>query len=146
MRYFPLMRRLHRCTVLCVGVLLLAAPGAFACGELGAMATSRCPMADAMTDAMAEMSESMGSTMGSTGTSKCHDSGQMSNDCCEVRSAPEPMQARSFEIAKLLVSLEATDLQGVSPLTPAALPRATPADDFRLHGLGRYTLFSSFLL
>ncbi|MCH7665210.1 MAG: hypothetical protein IH936_04685 [Acidobacteria bacterium] len=137
------MRRLNRFTVVCVGVLLLAAPAAFACGELGSMATSRCPMVDAM----AEISESIGSATGSTGTSICHDSGQMSNDCCDARSAPEPMQARSFESVKLLVSLEATDLQVVAPLAPAALPHATPAADaFHLHDLGRYTLFSSFLL
>ena len=125
------MRHLNRFTVLCVAVLLLAAPSAFACGELGAMLTSPCPMA--------EMSQSRG-------TSPCHDANQMAEDCCNIQSAPESMQALSFESVKLLVSLEVTDLQVVAPLAPAAMPHATPADAFRLHDLGRYTLFSSFLL
>lgn len=124
------MRRLSRFTALCIGVLLLAAPAAFACGDLGAMMTSQCPMAEVLR---------------SPDTSMCHDSGQISNDCCDVRSAPEPMQALSFESAKLLTALEVTDLQVVA--LPAALPpHSTPADAFRLHDLGRYTLFSSFLL
>jgi hypothetical protein len=127
----PPMRRLNRLAALCVGVLLLAAPAAWACGELGAM-TSQCPMP--------EMTESMG-------TSMCHDDGQMSEDCCDLTSAPEPMQASSFESAKLLTALEVTDLQVVAPPAPAVLPRhSTSADAFRPPDLGRYTLFSSFLL
>lgn len=134
------MRRSNRFTALCVGVLLLAAPAVFACGELGAMTTSNC----SMSEAMGEMSESMSSTMG---TAICHDSDQMSDDCCDVRSAPEPMEALSFESARLLTVLEATELRvAVSP-APAAVPlRAPSADAFRLHELGRYTLFSSFLI
>jgi hypothetical protein len=116
-------------------VLLLAAPAAWACGEFGATVTSKCPMAE-----MSEMS-------GSMGTSICHDNGQMSKDCCDVRSAPELTQALSFESAKLLTALEVTDLQVVAPIAPAALPpHSTPADASCLHDLGRYTLFSSFLL
>ena len=131
------MRRLNRFTALGVGVLLLAAPAAFACGELGAMA-SGCPMAE-----MAEMAE----MTGSMGISKCHDSGPISEDCCDVRSAPEPTQALSFESLKLLTALEVTDLQVEALPALAGLPRQSmPADAFRLHELGRYTLFSSFLL
>jgi hypothetical protein len=128
------MRRLTRLTALCVGVLLLAAPAAFACGELGTM-TSRCPMAE-----MADMS-------GSMGTSICHDSGQMSKDCCGLPSTPEPIKALSFEGAKLLTALEVTDLEVAAPLTPPGPPpHSTPVDAFHLHDLGRYTLFSSLLL
>lgn len=130
------MTSLTRFTALCVGMLLLAVPAAFACGELSAM-TSQCPMAE-----MAEMGE----MPGSTGTSICHDGGQMTEDCCDMRSAPEPMQALSYESAKLLTALEVTDLQLVAPIAPAAPPHSTPPDGFRLHDLGRYTLFSSFLL
>ncbi len=128
------MRRLTRLTALCVGVLLLAAPAAWACGEFGGTVTSKCPMAE-----MSEMS-------GSMGTSICHGNGQMSKDCCDVRSAPEPTQALSFESAKFLTALEVTDLQVVAPLAAALPLHSTPEDAFRLHDLGRYTLFSSFLL
>ncbi len=128
------MSRLAHYTALCVGVLLLAAPAAFACGEVGAM-TSQCPMGE------------MGEMPGPMGTSICHGSGQMSEDCCDIRSAPEPMQALSYESAKLLTALQVIDLQVVVPLAPAALaPHPTSADAFRPPDLGRYTLFSSFLL
>ena len=126
------MRRLSHLTALCVGMLLLAAPAAWACGELGGMA-SGCPMSGEMQAPMA--------------TSMCHDCGQMSKDCCEVRSAPEPVPALSFESAKMLAALEVTDLQIGALTAPVARPSPTPlADSFRLHDLGRYTLFSSFLL
>lgn len=128
------MTSLTRFIALCVGMLLLAVPAAFACGELGAMSPD-CPMAE------------MGEMPGQTGTSICHGSGQMSEDCCDIRSAPEPMQALSYESAKLLTALQVVDLPVVAPIAPAAMPlHSTPADAFRLHDLGRYTLFSSFLL
>jgi len=124
------MKHLIRLTALCVGLLLLAAPVVWACGEFSAM-TPQCPMTE-MTDTM--------------GTSMCHDAGQMS-DCCDVTSAPEPMQALSVESAKLLMALEVTDLQVAAALAPAALLlRSMSAEAFRQHDLGRYTLFSSFLL
>ncbi len=95
---------------------------------------------------MAEMT-AMGEMPSPMGTSICHGNGQMSKDCCDVRSAPEPTQALSFKSAKLLTALEVTDLLVVVPVAPTALPpHSTPADAFRLHDLGRYTLFSSFLL
>lgn len=134
------MRSLNRLTALCVGVLLLAAPAAFACGELGAMVMSQCPMADAPMNATAEMSHS-------ADTSMCHKAGAMAKDCCDARPAPEPMQAMSFETAKLLAALEVTDPRMMAVAAPACLrPHSTPADALRLHDLGRYTLFSSFLL
>ena len=124
------MQRLICLTALIVGVMLLAAPAAWTCGELGAMAP-RCPMT--------EMAESMG-------TSPCHSSDRMSKDCCDMRSDPEPIGVLSIEGVKLLRTLHAIDPQVVEP-APAALPSlSTHADAFRLHDLGRYTLFSSFLL
>ncbi len=123
------MRRLNRLIALCVGALLLAAPAAWACGELGAM-TPQCPMT---------------AMQGSTGTSMCHDGGRMSEDCCDFASASEPMQALSVDNAKLLMAPEVTDLRVVAPLAPAALPPHS-ADALRPPDLGRYTLFSSFLL
>jgi hypothetical protein len=137
------MRSLNRFTALGVGVLLLAAPAASACGDLGVMIPG-CPMAE-----MAEMPEmsQMAEMAGSTGRSPCHSAGEVGDDCCKVRSAPEPTQALSFASAKLLTVLEVTDLQVVAPLAPAAQPpHFTPADASRLHDLGRYTLFSAFLL
>lgn len=126
------MRRLNRYIALCVGALLFAAPAAFACGEIVAM-TSQCSMAE-----MPEMAESMG-------TSSCHDSGQMTLGCCDIRSALDPVQALSFQSARLLTALDATDLRAVVPL--AALPlHLTSVDAFGKSDLERYTLFSSFLL
>ena len=85
--------------------------------------------------------------MQSMETSNCHSSGEMSMDCCSARSAPEPMRTLSVGSARLLTVLVATDYDVVAQLTPAGLPpHSTSADAFRLHGLGRYTLFSSFLL
>ncbi len=131
------MRRLNRFTALCVGVLLLAAPSAFACGELGAMMPSQCSMAEKIE--MAETAE--------TCTSMCHDGGQMSADCCDVRSAPEPIPALSVESVKLLTALEVTAVQIVAlPASAVLLRQFAPAHAFRLHELGRYTLFSSFLI
>ena len=133
------MRRLIRLTALALGVLLLAAPAAWACCELGATVTPKCQMASKCPP-VAEMA-------GSMETSICHDDGQMAKNCCDARSTPEPTQALPFESAKLLVAFEVTDLRVVASLAPAALPLlSTPADAFRLHDLGRYTLFSSFLL
>lgn len=126
------MRRLTRFTALFAGLLLLAAPTAFACGEIVAMA-SQCPMAE-----KTEMAEAMDPAM-------CHDSGQMTEGCCDVRSAPDSLQALSFESARLLTALDATDLRAVVP--PAALPlHLTSVDAFGKSDLERYTLFSSFLL
>lgn len=130
------MRRLNHLTAVCVGLLLLTTPAAFACEEFGAMMSSKCPMADSM----AEMSDSVE-------MSPCHGAGQVAEDCCDVRSAPEPTQALSSESVKVLTTLEATDLHLVAPLSPAAPSlRTTSADAFCLHELGRYTLYSSFLL
>ncbi len=79
------------------------------------------------------------------GPSMCHDSDETSMDCCAVRSAPEPMPALALETSQLPEALEVTDLRVVTP--PSALPpHSAPADAFLLHDLGRYTLFSSFLL
>jgi len=125
------MNRPIRYTALCVGVLLLAVPAAWACGEFGAMA-AQCPMS--------ERTESMG-------TSMCHDGGQMPEVCCDLTSAAEPMQALSVENAKLLAAFEVTDLQEVAPPALVALPlHSTSVDAFWPRDLGRYTLFSSFLL
>jgi len=86
----------------------------------------------------AEMTESMGRSM-------CHHSGQMTLGCCDIRSAPDSLQASSFESARLLTALDATDLRAVVP--PAALPlHLTSVDAFGKSDLERYTLFSSFLL
>lgn len=129
------MGRLTRSTALCVGVLLLAAPAAWACGEFGAMVMSPCPMAE-----MSKMSGSMGALT-------CHGNGPMSKRCCDVRPAPEPTQASTFESTERLPAPEVTGHQQVAPLGAMALPlQYPPADALRLHELGRYTLFSSFLL
>jgi hypothetical protein len=129
------MCRLNKLTALCVGVLLLAAPAAWACGEVGATAMSPCPMGE------------MPHRSGSMGTVTCHDDGPMSEGCCDVRSAPEPMQALTLGSTELLPALEVRDHQQGAPLGLAALPQqCPPADALRLHDLGRYTLFSSFLL
>ena len=126
------MTSLTRLTALCVGVLLLAAPAVWACGELGLM-SSECDMP--------EMAGSM------SGTSMCHDGGQMSDECCDVESAPEPLQAVPFESIELLTTLKAADLQVAASLAPDVLPpHSMPVDGFRLHDLGRFALFSSFLL
>ncbi|NNE47713.1 MAG: hypothetical protein HKN37_13750 [Rhodothermales bacterium] len=126
------MKRLNRYIAFCAGVLLLAAPAAWACGQIGEM-SAECDMP--------EMAGSMG------GTAMCHDGGQMADDCCDVGPAPDTAQAISFQSLKLLTTLVAVDLQEVAPPAPAALsPDLLSADGFRLHDLGRYTLFSSFLL
>lgn len=100
-----------------------------------------CPMAE-----LAELAE-LAETAESMGTAPCHDAGQMAEDCCDVRSAPEPVQASTFDGSKLLVSLEASNLHVIAPLASVSSPpRSTPADAFRSHDLELYTLFSSFLI
>ncbi len=122
------MRRLNALTAFTLGVLLFAAPAAWACGELMAM-TSECPMAPSNED----------STRG--------DSAQVPMDCCVVRPASEPMRALSFARASHLAALKAIDRLVVEPLAPAVQPPvATPAGPLAACDLGRYTLFSSFLL
>ena len=124
------MRRLTPLTALCLGMLLFAAPAAWACDEFGTM-PPQCPMG--------EMAESMGSSM-------CHDDGdRMAEDCCDITSTPEPMQALSVENPEFLSVPQVTDLQVVAPLAAAA-PTLHSADALRPPDLGRYTLFSSFLL
>lgn len=77
----------------------------------------------------------------------CHNASQMSAACCDVRSAPVPAPALSFESIKLLTALEFTGIQIVAlPVSAEALRQSVPTDAFRLHELGRYTLFSSFLI
>ncbi|MFQ5528272.1 MAG: hypothetical protein ACE5GX_18710 [Thermoanaerobaculia bacterium] len=88
---------------------------------------------------MAEMAQATDSSM-------CHKSGSMSEDCCDVRATPEPLQALSFESAKLLVALEATEFSVGAQLAPTALQQLSVLEDDPRHGLERYTLFSSFLL
>ncbi|MEE8367946.1 MAG: hypothetical protein V3S30_06480 [Thermoanaerobaculia bacterium] len=126
------MKRLNCYIALCVGALLFAAPVAFACGELVGMA-SQCSTAET-----AEMAESVDPAM-------CHDSGQMTEGCCDVRSAPDSLQASSFESDRLLTALDATDLRAVVPPATSPLHFAS-VDAFGKPDLERYTLFSSFLL
>jgi hypothetical protein len=121
------MRRLSSLTALILGALLFVAPVAQACGELAAM-TPKCPMAKAMA------------------SSECHGGSEAPMDCCEVRSAPKPMQAVSLESARPLPILEASSLQAVPAATVAQRPSSSPADSSRFHELGRYILFSSYLL
>ncbi len=120
------MRSHARLTALAACLLLFAAPAAWACAELGAMA-SHCSM---------EPSSEMPA---------CHDAGEVSMDCCDMKPAPETSQALSSESLKLLMSL------GVNELTTTLdVPRqafgAAVAESIRPPGLERYTLFSSFLL
>lgn len=131
------MRSPNRLTALCVGVLLLAAPAAFACGELGAMMTSQCSLAEIIEKAEAD----------ETAASMCHSAGQMSADCCDVRTGPERVQASSVESLRLLAALELAGVQIVTlPAFADPLRESVPVDASRLHKLGRYTLFSSFLI
>ena len=123
------MRRLNRLTALCAGVLFLATPAAWACSELGSMA-SDCPMA------------------GHDDIAICHEVGTASVDCCQVRPAPEAVQACSLESARPQESPPAADvLPVVTPQAPLAQrANGPPGESSRLHDLGRYILFSSFLL
>jgi hypothetical protein len=79
-------------------------------------------------------------------SSKCYGGSKAPMDCCEVRSAPEPMQAVSLVSARSLPILEASSLQTVPAATVAQRPSSVPADSSRFHDLGRYILFSSYLL
>ena len=133
MSAFSLTTNLTRVAALFVCVLLLAVPTVWACGELGQM-SSRCEMGE------------MAGPMDMGCESGC-DSGQMSDGCCDIRSAPEPTQPSSLENTKLLTALEVSDLPVAEPDREIALsPTFLSADAFHLHDLGRYTLYSSFLL
>ena len=121
------MRRLYVLTALTLGVLLFAAPAAWACGELIAM-TSECPMAESMVGSM------------------CSGSGPVSMDCCVARPAPEPMQSLSMGRATHLVALEPVERLAEQSSQLLQPPVATPAGPLAACDLGRYTLFSSFLL
>jgi hypothetical protein len=122
------MRRLNRFTALALGLLLFAAPAAWACGQLTAMMAC-CPDAEPVDMSM------------------CHGTSQASIDCCTMESAPEPRQASELRTSNLITVLEASDLESGTPTTSAASRADTaPAQSSLLHELGRYTLFSSFLL
>ena len=84
----------------------------------------------------------------SSGTTICDEDGAASMDCCEFRPAPEPVQASSLESVRPSSSLDTAELEPVArphERRSQSVGRA-PADSSRLHDLGRYTLFSSFLL
>jgi hypothetical protein len=135
------MKTLSRLTALSVCALLLASPAAFGCGGPAMMAAD-CPMVGM--DGMGEMADSMPSSMAG---SSCHESDQMAEDCCDVEPAPEPIQAPRFETVKLLIALEAADLPVNATLAPPVRPQDWAApDSLRELDVGRYTLFSSFLL
>ncbi len=122
------MRRLNRLTALVLGLLLFAAPAAWACGELAA-AMACCPEAEPVDMSM------------------CHGASQASMDCCTMDSVPEPRQATELRTPILITVLEAADQELGAPKTSAASREDTaPARSSLLHELGRYTLFSSFLL
>lgn len=122
------MRRLNRLTALALGLLLVAAPATWACGELSG--------------SMACHPDTRPVTM-----SGCHGMSQASIDCCSFESATEPRQATGLRSPTLITVLEASDQELGHPRTSAASREDTaPARSSRLHELGRYTLFSSFLL
>ncbi len=149
MVYPGTVRRLDRLAALFVGALLLAAPAVGAsCGDTGPMAP-RCPMPEtAGMSAMGGAAHAGHAVEAAAPASEtpCHDALPATQDCCEVRSAPEPIEALSFEGPQPLLALEAVDLRVAAPLPPTAPQRTAPAIADRLHDPGRYTLYSSFLL
>jgi hypothetical protein len=123
-----------RIIALCIGVLLLATPTAFGCAGPAMMAAD-CPMVE-----MAGMAGSMAGP-------SCHETDRMAEDCCDVEPAPEPVQAPSFETVKLFVALEAMDRSTMATVIPPVQPlNRVAAGSFSECDVGRYTLFSSFLL
>ena len=125
------MRHPDGLTALFLAVLLLAVPAAWACVELDEM-SSNCPMAD--------MDQSMDPSL-------CHGGGQLTDDCCDGESPPESVQALSSDSTRLLVALDLARLPAACPPEPEFVRSGTaPPDDSRFHSLGRYTLFSAFLL
>lgn len=119
---------MNRLAALALGLLLFAAPAAWACGELAA-AMACCPDSEPVD------------------TSTCHGTSQASMDCCTMDSAPEPRQATELRSPTLITVLEISDLESGTATTSAASRADTaPAQSSLLHELGRYTLFSSFLL
>ena len=120
------MRRLNRLTAVVAVALLSPAPAVWAHGESGG-AMACCPASQPADSPI------------------CHGGQSASMDCCTVRSAP--VQAVSVQSAKLLaqpLALPADVAQTVSGTRSGA--ETVPAHSSRLHELGRYTLFSSFLL
>lgn len=114
-----------------LAVLLLAVPAAGVCLELDEM-SSNCPMV--------EMGQSMDASL-------CHGSGQLTDDCCDEEAPPESTTALSSESTKLLTSLDIAHLPALVPPSPQLVrPGIAPPDDSRWQSLGRFTLFSSFLL
>ena len=120
----------QRSVAACIALLLLGAPAAFACGELGSGA-AHC--------SMPEMSASMA-------MAPCHQDDQMSRDCCDMGSSPDPIRPPAVEGSKLLLVSEALDLTAAN-LVPPTDEKVGPARDVGgLAFLQRYTLFSAYLL
>lgn len=122
------MRPTSRPIVLIAALLLLAAPAAWACGEvLSAMAC--CPLMDAMP------------------SGNCHGQGDLAMDCCATDSSSDPMAAPPADGARPSPAPVGLVSSAILPARAAAQPRiAAPELSSRIHDLGRYTLFSSFLL
>ncbi len=119
------MRRVTALTALSLGVLLFAAPAAWACGEVMAM-SSACPM-DESPEGMA-----------------CHEGQMTSMDCCSVQPVPDPTVATSLTKATQAATL--TEPVGTASLSIPSRPVAAPGRSPSADDLGRYTLFSCFLL
>ena len=130
------MRFIANIAVSVLAVLLLAAPAVWACCDAGTMA-SPCPMGSMQQDAGAAMSMTM----------PCHAGDRMSADCCDLEWAPTPVATRALEVAPPLVALDVrAPLLMAPPLPVDPTARSAPPRSSRLHDLGRYTLFSAFLL
>ncbi len=150
MVYPGTVRRFDRFVALFVGALLLAAPAVGAsCGDTGPMAP-RCPMPETAGmpgPAGAAHAGHAVEAAAPAGATPCHGAAPVPQDCCDVRSAPEPIEALSFEGPRPIRALESVGSQVQAPLPPAAAPQRTAsAIADRLHDPGRCTLYSSFLL
>ena len=67
-------------------------------------------------------------------------------DCCAAAAVAVPVQGVSFHNEAPVVGLELSILRPVSAAVAPTRVQAVPIDSSRLFDLGRYTLFSSFLL
>lgn len=149
------MSRLYRIAALGLGVLLLVAPAAMACGDLGGMGAG-CPMGGMPgmpgMPGMSEMPEmshhgEMTETPGSMSTSPCDSSDGTAEDCCEVREAPERVRALTLESTRHVVVPAVTPLEIVlQPAPLGRLAKGPPIDASRRYELGLFTLLSTFLL
>lgn len=143
------MRFAYRIGSLLVALLLLQVPATLACESPEQMPPD-CPMAG-----IAGMDHTQMAGMhhtappeSPTSDSRCGNCGSLADECCALKSAPEPVQTRSGDGSqgRLAVTFVEQQSPGLAPLCEEPSPNGRGTGPPDLHDVGRYTLHSAYLL